>query len=604
MSFIEEKHNDHKKEYVAYCKNSKTNFWYHFDDHNIIKIDDKSVFTNRAVLLFYQRKPKPERLKEMRNVKSQIKLIKHNELKTEKHKTSYIPNFWYEKAISLASPGMVHTTHLLCKHGKLKPSYYDCFPRNTKNGGSLQDLSFGSERSFLNFDTNEDARFTLANVENQSVKLPKEIGDYLVETYGGGPLLQDLEVCVECVNMALNVRQRRRMERDLINKYEAKNTGVYYAVPQSWIELWKNFLYTNNRFLRKNFTKGYNPPPPVFNQALCTENSNQIKSGQIKGTDYLMVNQYVWRTFEELYGGGPKVIRKDKDLYSGLGTESPAHELSKSDKENIQEMKNIINEEYIKQLSSPLLFPSGLSTVPSMIHKGSIDLQDIPTTKESSEKPELKDIDISCKDNKMELLLSPIKKTLDKPFQSMSASGKKQLQAVNDVIQMIQTTEGPVSTNEQNTTETDVAEMIEENTEMKLSNIQTNEIKLDDNKEPEINQGTHQEENTQEAVPTGEDENNSERIENQQSEEIKPEADTTAEPENNAEESKSPEPELLEEEAKDPVPIIEAQRENYNEGEELPEDDVETEPEDQAEKNEEDDINSNINIDMNNISLK
>ena len=58
-------------------------------------------------------------------------------------------------------------------------------------------------------------------------------------------------------------------------------SNVYYAVNQNWIELWKNYLYTSNRYLRKNFTKGYNPPPSIVNNNLLIGN-DKTKPGLIK----------------------------------------------------------------------------------------------------------------------------------------------------------------------------------------------------------------------------------------------------------------------------------------------------------------------------------
>jgi len=42
-------------------------------------------------------------------------------------------------------------------------------------------------------------------------------------------------------------------------------------VTSEWIEQWKNFLYVNNRFLRRNFLKGHPPPGPINNSKLFDE---------------------------------------------------------------------------------------------------------------------------------------------------------------------------------------------------------------------------------------------------------------------------------------------------------------------------------------------
>jgi len=83
---------------------------------------------------------------------------------------------------------------------------------------------------------------------------------------------------------AVNVKTRKRRERKIITLYDDKSkikmnnlkiileTQINYAISKEWIEAWKNFLYVNNRFLRKNFLNGYPPPGPVNNTSLFDEN--------------------------------------------------------------------------------------------------------------------------------------------------------------------------------------------------------------------------------------------------------------------------------------------------------------------------------------------
>jgi DUSP domain. len=94
-------------------------------------------------------------------------------------------------------------------------------------------------------------------------------------------------------------------------------TTNQYVVFQEWINAWKNFVYTNNRFLRRNFIKGHAPPGPVENAPLLDANGNP-KPNLIKNTHYRMVNEYIWKIFVELYGGGPTIPRVGKDIYTGI----------------------------------------------------------------------------------------------------------------------------------------------------------------------------------------------------------------------------------------------------------------------------------------------
>jgi len=67
---------------------------------------------------------------------------------------AYIPNYWYEKAVSLSNPGMIHSSNLICKHGRIKPSYYDCFSGKGRGSESLNmstmnTSSMGTDQSML-----------------------------------------------------------------------------------------------------------------------------------------------------------------------------------------------------------------------------------------------------------------------------------------------------------------------------------------------------------------------------------------------------------------------------------------------------------------------
>ena len=42
----------------------------------------------------------------------------------------------------------------------------------------------------------------------------------------------------------------------------------------------------------------------------------KLKKGLVRNKDYKMVNEHVWYLFISLYGGGPIIVRSEKDLYS------------------------------------------------------------------------------------------------------------------------------------------------------------------------------------------------------------------------------------------------------------------------------------------------
>jgi DUSP domain len=41
-----------------------------------------------------------------------------------------------------------------------------------------------------------------------------------------------------------------------------------------------------------------------------------LKKNLVRNKDYKMVNEFVWNVFYTIYGGGPIIVRKEKDIYS------------------------------------------------------------------------------------------------------------------------------------------------------------------------------------------------------------------------------------------------------------------------------------------------
>jgi ubiquitin carboxyl-terminal hydrolase 20/33 len=236
LGYIENRGTDLKPNFVSVIKHYKTGEWHVIDDHEISSIDEKSVLENNATIILYKKKMGDYQIKTMNNLKSQVKLLKKNIVVMKDEELAYIPNYWYEKSISLASPGMIHSCHLFCKHGRVKPSYFDCFPlkkgsnpNSSMLSSSMLDNSIGMERSFINLDgADEFGVYTKNFIEKQSIRLPRPLAEYFLETYGGGPLINEIDICEECTSEAVQVKKRKRLERELINRLDSKSIINYF----------------------------------------------------------------------------------------------------------------------------------------------------------------------------------------------------------------------------------------------------------------------------------------------------------------------------------------------------------------------------------------
>jgi len=235
---VEQINDNGRERFRCILKFPKNRGYYLFDDASVTRVDEKFVREREAYIIFYRQKINTEE-KIRHNVKSQMKLIKENEYKLAEDSYFYVPGFWYEKLLTLRNPGMIHSSHLLCYHGMLKPDYYDCFPLKNQLAGpksTMNNIIMTNETSFIDqsvmydYNINEiecDTKIAVQSLLRQSVTLPKEIVTYLREKFGGGPCIKELSICQNCLYMARNVRRRKKLERTLIAKYDNRGKNLF-----------------------------------------------------------------------------------------------------------------------------------------------------------------------------------------------------------------------------------------------------------------------------------------------------------------------------------------------------------------------------------------
>ncbi|EAR94488.2 ubiquitin carboxyl-terminal hydrolase (macronuclear) [Tetrahymena thermophila SB210] len=345
--------------YNTYIKNYKNNMFYKFSNSQFKPFD---IATNikdiQPYLLFYKLKQKPQNAL-FRNLHSQVQLIKQGELQINFDKSAYIPCFWYEKLKYLANPGIIHTQHLLCNHSKIKPDFFDCFPPKTsRNANSIlmaensnMDPTMIMDLSHDN-DADLETNYAVEFLKNQSVIVPIEIASYLLESYGGGPMIEsNLPICQECVRLARNIKRRRKMEKNIISKFESKFTEETYIIDENWMIKWKDYLYSNKKFFKRNFIKGMPPPGTIDNKQLLGP-QNTLKPGLKKNVNFRIVNDYIWQIFKFLYQGGPALVIND---YNSRKKNYQKPQLSKADLEQLQEMLLLVDEKKYSDLMKTIL---------------------------------------------------------------------------------------------------------------------------------------------------------------------------------------------------------------------------------------------------------
>ena len=300
-------------------KNQKNGLYYSYEDTEVKVINVKDIRQCQPYILFYQLKRKQE-ISLVRNLKSQVQLLKNQEMKLEVDQLAYLPGFWYQSLLHTARPGPIMTSHLLCKHGQIKPDYFDCFPpkflqQNKRNTMvDIQENSVIEGSMCIDFDSNLEVcetEFAVQYLKQSSQIVPIQIVGYLVETFGGGPIIPcDLEICIDCILFSRQIRRRRKLEKELIFRYEKKYTLNNYIVEEDWVQEWSEYLFQTKKFLKTNFIKGFPTPKQINNRRLIGANS-QMKPNLKKNEHFRVFNEYIWMIFKQLYGSNLVLMISD-----------------------------------------------------------------------------------------------------------------------------------------------------------------------------------------------------------------------------------------------------------------------------------------------------
>ncbi|CAD8185852.1 unnamed protein product [Paramecium octaurelia] len=311
-------------------------------DDQINPVTLKYVKESEALMLFYQKVDSPTNYKTIHNVLTQYELIQTGEIVLKDDELSFLPNFWFEQFLTLSNPQMIITSHLLCFHNQLKPDYWD-FRQSYENVSSQEQMntSFVCDQSInLQQNNNSSSYFQL---QLQSVQLPTAICQFLVEKYGGGPLIQKtIQTCTICIEQAQNMSKRRKLERGLIQKYENCQSDRQFIINLDWIIMWQRYLYNSKSQLQKNFIFG-NPPPGEINNLPLLDSNHQLLQDKQVEKDYSLISQQLWTVLVSIYGGGPIIQVSSSSIEQG-NSKLKTFDLDPEDNIKVKEIRTILNQ--------------------------------------------------------------------------------------------------------------------------------------------------------------------------------------------------------------------------------------------------------------------
>jgi len=192
---------------------------------------------------------------------------------------AYVSKHWYVRLTTMSQPGPLDNHMYLCPHKVLGCS-------------------------------------SLEVAREPFVQISRGLWRELVQKFGGGPELNSLELCTKCqVHVAAYIA-RKRVESDLVTKFDTKDKGdgqYWYLLDAQWVNKWR--LYTRAEPLTN--IRSICHPGPITNSRLL--DNNEVRQNLRIRSDYIGVNVNVWSLFRHIHGGGPCICRKELDIYSGVG---------------------------------------------------------------------------------------------------------------------------------------------------------------------------------------------------------------------------------------------------------------------------------------------
>ncbi|CAD8147125.1 unnamed protein product [Paramecium octaurelia] len=288
-------------------------------DEIIEIVSQKYVEECEALLLFYEKVDNQVDLFKTslrKNLQNQHNMIANQELLLKDEELCYLPHFWFEQFLHLAKPPSIITSHLICPHNLLKPDYWD-FRIEYENAKSAQyNSQLDTNTSFITIgevqNSNSPAYIQESSAQKQlqltSIIIPKAVCEFLIEKYGGGPIIEkNIKTCSSCIEYAQQMSRRRKLERQLIIKYESlQGYDRIFVVHEEWLKKWQTYLYNSKQILQRNNLFGY-PPPGEITNYLLLDKDQQIIQQKKEGQHFHMITAPIWHILQEIYGGGPTI---------------------------------------------------------------------------------------------------------------------------------------------------------------------------------------------------------------------------------------------------------------------------------------------------------
>jgi len=307
--------------YISYCQHKrKPQDWYEYDDMQVQAVHPEQVERAEPYVLFYQRPPskgcKHDRLtfkNDRRLVESQIQTYLMNRTARQLDSADNSP----QMAMQSVAEEMRHHGPALRNLYKKPPADLDlvfvskhwyCRLTTMSEPGPLDNFMYLCPHQLLGSHSAEMAA-------EPFIPISRNLWQSLVKKYGGGPVINSLELCPKCQIHIRAYNERKQAEYDLVSKYDTKDTGegkFWYLVDALWVNKWKRYV----RGEHVTDISDVQSPGQITNKRLLDKETGRPREKLKLRVDYIGVNARVWWLFMHVHGGGPSICRDELDMYS------------------------------------------------------------------------------------------------------------------------------------------------------------------------------------------------------------------------------------------------------------------------------------------------
>jgi len=242
--------------YTCYCYHPLTDSWYEFDDSLVRQVDSQTVLNSEAYVLFYRKESKG-----IEEARLEVDRLNKQHSKGDSVVTSYISTLWLTKFYSIAEPGPIDNSSVICRHGGVLPGRVDA-------AGRL------------------------------CTAVPSQVWSYLHARFGGSPAVTSLQSCNLCLEEEKALLRQKEFElKEFKMLHDEKNQNSdRYCLSASWFRDWEAWVCNKAR----------EPPGAINNKGIIIQRPQGPSLRP--NVDHFKFSEDIWALFLALYGGGPEVV--------------------------------------------------------------------------------------------------------------------------------------------------------------------------------------------------------------------------------------------------------------------------------------------------------